>query len=94
MDKLTLSLPSALEVPESLALSKLESLCLDLSNLLIDGGKNLQSLSKDLLKIEVEPFNIEEFISFTLSLDEGMAGSPQQPYYDPEGGVDVFLNDI
>ena len=38
LDKLTLSPPSASDTPENLALSKLESLCLDLSNLLIDEG--------------------------------------------------------
>ena len=47
LDKLTLSPTSASEVPENLALSKLESLCLDLSNFFIDEGKNLQGLSKD-----------------------------------------------
>ena len=94
LDKLALSPPSALDVPENLALSKLESLCLDLSNLLIDEGKNLQGLSKDLSEIEVEPFNVEEFVSFTPSLDEGMVGSPQLPPQDPEGDVDAFLNDV
>ena len=48
LDKLTLSALSAQDIPESLALSKLESLCLDLSNLIIDEGKNLQSLSWEL----------------------------------------------
>ena len=47
LDKLTLSPPSAPEIPKSLALSKLESLCLDLSNLIIDEGKNLQGCSKE-----------------------------------------------
>ena len=75
-------------------LSKLESLCLDLSNLLIDEGKNLQGLSRDLSEIEVEPFNVEDFVSFTSSLGEGMAGSPQLPPQDPEGDVDAFLNDV
>ena len=36
LDKLTLSPPSASDIPENLALSKLESFCLDLSNQLID----------------------------------------------------------
>ena len=53
LDQLTFSPPSASNAPENLALSKLESLCLDLSNLLIDEGKNLQGLSKELLEIEV-----------------------------------------
>ena len=94
MDKLALSPPSASDVPENLALSKLESLCLDLSNLLIDEGKNLQGLSKDLSEIEVEPSNIEEFISFTPGLGERMVGSPQLPLQDPEGDVDAFLDDV
>ena len=94
LDKLTLTTSSASDVLENLALSKLESLCLDLSNLLIDEGKNLQGLSKDLSEIEVEPFNIEEFISFTPSLDEGKAGSPQQPPQDPKEDVEAFLNDV
>ena len=42
----------------------------------------------------MEPFNVEEFISFTLSLGEGMAGSPQLPHQEPEGDVDAFLNDV
>ena len=41
LDKLTLSPPSAQDIPESLALFKRKSLCLDLSNLIIDEGKNL-----------------------------------------------------
>ncbi|XP_057524313.1 uncharacterized protein LOC130804017 isoform X2 [Amaranthus tricolor] len=94
LDKLALSPPSAPDVPESLALSKLESLCLDLSNLIIDEGKNLQGLSKKLSEIEVEPFNIEDFVSFTPSLDEGVARTPQLPPQDPEGDVDAFLNDV
>ena len=76
LDKLTLSPPSASDTPENLALFQLESLCLDLSNLLIDEGRNLQGLSKELSEIEVEPFNVEDFVSFTPSLEERMAGSP------------------
>ena len=53
LDKLSLSPPSASDVLENLTLSKLESLCLDLSNLLIDEGKNLQGLSRDLSEIGV-----------------------------------------
>ena len=94
LDKLTLTTSSASDVLENLALSKLESLCLDLSNLLIDEGKNLQGLSKDLSEIEVEPFNIEEFIRLTPSLSEGMGGSPKLPHQDPEGDVEEFLNDV
>ena len=94
LDKLTLSPPSASDVPEKLVFSKLESLCLDLSNLLIDEGKNLQGLSKDLSEIEVEPFNIEDFVSFTPSLDEGVAGSPQLPHPEPVADVDAFLKDV
>ena len=94
LEKLALSPPSASDVPEDLALSKLESLCLDLSNLLTNEGKSLQGLSKDLSEIEVEPFNIEEFISFTPSLGEAMAGSPQLPPQEPEGDVDAFLDDV
>ena len=93
LDQLTLSPPSASDVPENLALFKLESLCIDLSNLIIDQGRNLQGLSKELSEIEVEPFNVVEFISFTPSLGEGMAGSPQQPPQGPEGDVDAFLDD-
>ena len=94
LDQLTLPPPSASDVPENLALSKLESLCFDLSNLLIDEGKNLQGLSKDLSKIEVKPFNVEDFVSFTPSLDEGMAGSPQPLCPELEEDVDAFLNDV
>ena len=94
LDKLTLSPPSASDVPEKLVFSKLESLCLDLSNLLIDEGKNLQGLSKDLSEIEVEPFNIEDFVTFTSRLDEGVAGSPQLPRPEPEADVDAFLNNV
>ena len=90
LDNLNLSPPSTSNAPESLALSKLESLCLDLSNLLIDEGKSLQGLSKELSEIEVEPFNVEDFVSFTPSLDEGMAGSPQPLRLEPEEDVDAF----
>ena len=79
LDHLTLSSPSASDVPENMALSSLESLCLDLSNLIIDEGRNLQGLSKELSEIKVEPFNIEDYVSFTPSLEEGMAGSPPPP---------------
>ena len=94
LDQLMLSPPSVSDVPENLALSKVESLCLDLSNLIIDEGKNLQGLSKELSEIEVEPFNIEDFVSFTPSLDKGVAGSPQLPRPEPEVDVDAFLNDV
>ena len=94
LDKLTVSPPSASGTPENLALSQLESLCLDLSNLLIDEGRNLQGLSKELSEIEVELFNIEDFVSFTPSLEEGTAESPQLPARDPEGDVDAFLDDV
>ena len=94
LDKLTLSPPSASGTPENLALSQLESLCLDLSNLLIDEGRNLQGLSKELSEIEVEPFNIEDFMSFTPSLEEGAVGSPQLSAQDTEGDVDAFLDDV
>ena len=93
LDQLTLSPPSASDAPENLALSKLESFCLDLSNLLIDEGRNLQGLSKELSEIEVELFNVEDFVSFTPSLDEGMAGSPQSLHPEPED-IDAFLHDV
>ena len=48
LDQLTISPLSVPDVPKNLVVSKLESMCLDMSNLLIDKGKNLQSLSKDL----------------------------------------------
>ena len=51
-------------------------------------------MSKELSEIEVEPFNIEDFVSFTPSLDEGVAESPQLPRPEPEGDVDAFLNDV
>ena len=41
LDKLTISPPLAPDIPESLAVSKLENMCLDLSNLIINEGKNL-----------------------------------------------------
>ena len=71
------------DIPENLALSKLESLCLDLSNLIIDEEKNLQSLSRELSEIEVEPFKIEDFISFTPSLDAGGVRSPKLLHHEP-----------
>ena len=94
LDKFTLSHPSAPDISESLALSKLESLCLNLSNLIIDEGKNLQSLSKELSEIKMEPFNIEDFVSFSPNLDEGGAGSPKPLRHEPEEDVDTFLNDV
>ena len=93
LDKISLSPPPAPYFPENLALSQLESLCLDLSNLIIDEGKNLQGLSKELSEIEVEPFNIVDFVSFTPSLEEGLAGSPQR-HSEPMEDVDAFLNNV
>ena len=94
LDQLTLSPPSTSGAPENLALSHLESLCLDLSNLLIDEGRNLQGLSKELSGIEVEPFNVEDFVSFTPSLEEGAAESPPLPAQNAEGDVDAFLDNV
>ena len=51
-------------------------------------------MSKELSEIEVEPFNIEDFVSFTPSLEEGVAGSPQLAARDLEGDVDAFLDDV
>ena len=42
----------------------------------------------------MEPFNIEDFVSFTPSLDEGGLKSPKPLHYEPEEDVDTFLNDI
>lgn len=59
LEKQSLSPPSIPEPSLNLSLSKLEELSLDLSNLLIDEGKSLQGLCKDLSEKEVEPFNVE-----------------------------------
>ncbi|XP_057518115.1 uncharacterized protein LOC130799022 [Amaranthus tricolor] len=90
LDQLALSSPPASDVPENLTLSNLEVLCLDLSNLIIDEGRNLQGLSQELSEIGVEPFNAEDYISFTPSLEEGRIGSPLPPNQD----VETFLKDV
>lgn len=59
LEKLSLSPPLMPELPSDLSLSKLESLSLDLSDILIEEGKSLLGLRKDLSEIEVEPFNVE-----------------------------------
>ena len=81
---------SGVRFPENLTLSSLESLCLDLSNLIIDEGRNLHGLSRELSEIGVEPFNVEDYVSFTPSLEEGRVESPLPPGQD----VDAFLEDI
>ena len=93
LDQLALSSPPASDVPRNLALSSLESLCLDLSNLLIDEGRNLQGLSRELSRIGVEPFNVEDYVSFTPSLEEGRAESPLPPGEAAED-VDAFFDDL
>ena len=92
--RLAICLPSTLDIPKSLAVSKLENMCFDLSSLIIDEGKNLQSLSKELSEIEVEPFNIEEFVSFTPSLQEGGVVSPKLLHLEPDEDIGDFLEDL
>ena len=94
LDQLALSSPPASDVPENLTLSSLESLCLDLSNLIIDEGRNLQGLSRELSEIGVEPFNVKDYVSLTPSLEEGRVESPLPPGQAPEEDVDAFLEDI
>ena len=86
-----LSIP---DFQEKLMLSKLESMCLDFSNLLIDETKNLQSLSKDLKEIETEPFNIEDYVSFTPSSEEGVVRPSKKQLLEPNADVDDLLNDL
>ena len=90
LDQLALSSPPASDVPENLTLSNLEVLCLDLSNLIIDEGRNLQGLSRELSEIGVEPFNVEDYVSFTPSLEEGRIEPPLPPDQD----VEAFLADV
>ena len=42
----------------------------------------------------MEPFNVEDFVSFTPSLEEGAAESPPLPAQDIEGDVDAFLDNV
>ncbi|XP_057527557.1 uncharacterized protein LOC130806469 isoform X4 [Amaranthus tricolor] len=90
LEQLALSSPPASDVPENLTLSNLEVLCLDLSNLIIDEGRNLQSLSRELSEIGVEPFNVEDYVSFTPSFEEGRIESPPPPGED----VEAFFDDV
>ncbi|XP_057529899.1 uncharacterized protein LOC130808438 [Amaranthus tricolor] len=90
LDQLALSSPPASDVPENLTLSNLEVLCLDLSNLIIDEGRNLQGLSRELSEIGVELFNVEDYVSFTPSLEEGKIEPPLPPDHD----VEAFLEDV
>ena len=77
-----------------LVVLKLERMCLDLSNLLIDETKSLQALSKDLAEIEAEPFNIEDYRSFTPSSEEGVVESSKPQLLEPDADVDDFLKDL
>lgn len=74
LEKLSLSIPSLPEPLPNLPLPKLDDLCLDLSNLVIDVGKSLQGLCKDPPEPEAEPFNVEEYVSFS---PEPQAAQPQ-----------------
>lgn len=48
LEKLTITSSSVPEPPQNLSVSQLKNLSLDLTNLLIDEGKRLQLLHKDL----------------------------------------------
>lgn len=89
---LSLSPPSIPDVPEDLSLSKLESLSLDLSDVLIEEGKSLQGLHKELSEIEVHPFNVEEYISFSPGRKQD-AASHMPPENVADAAVD-FLDNI
>lgn len=75
-------------------LSKYESVCLDLSNLLIDETESLQSLSKDFSGMGTEPFNIEDYISFCPIPEEEVAGPSKPPLHADDVAVEGFLNDL
>ena len=42
----------------------------------------------------MEPFNIEDFVSFTSSLDEGGVRSPKLLHREPQEDVGAFLNNV
>jgi hypothetical protein len=65
LEKLSLSISPIPEPLPDTPLPKSEDLSLDLSNLLVDEGKALQALCKDLSEIPAEPFNVEEYINFS-----------------------------
>lgn len=91
-EKLSVSPPAILEFHVKPTLSKLEELCLDLSNLIIDEAKGLVFLSKEFTEIPAEHCNVEDYVTF----------SPEQPVaesYKPqnleEEVVDIdILDDI
>ena len=94
LEKLIVSPPSVPDLSEKLVVLKLERMCLDLSNLLIDETKSLQALSKDLAEIEAEPFNIEDYRSFTPSSEERVFNSSKPQLLEPDADVDDFLKDL
>lgn len=89
LENLTISSPSIPDLLPNLAVSQIENLSLDLTNLLIDEGKSLQALRKELPETEVEPFNVEEYITF--SPDREQDAQPQAAV-NPD--VNDFLDDI
>lgn len=60
---------------------------------MIEEGENLQGLHKDLSEIEVEPLNIEEYISFSPDQEQGaISPKPQEDVADAV--VDDFLENV
>lgn len=87
--------PSPLpEVQPNMAVSDLEGLSLDLSNLLVDEGKKLTDLKQSMPEAAAEPFDVEEYINFSPA-HQGQS----RPADDAEeaaaaaDAVEDFLND-
>ena len=74
LDQLMLSPPSVSDVPENLALSKVESLCLDLSNLIIDEGKNLQACPRNFRRSKWSRSTLKILLASLRALTRGWPG--------------------
>lgn len=89
--KLSVSPPAIPEFYAKLVVSKMEELCLDLSNLIIDEAKDLVALCKEFTEMSVEDFNVEDYVSFS---PEAQPTADYQEPRDVEGdGVAIDILD-
>lgn len=91
-EKLGVSPPAVPEFKTKPTMSKLE-MCLDLSNLIIDKAKGLTALSKEFTETPTEPFNVEDYVSFSPEAHDE-AGSPKPQNLDREAVAEDILDDI
>lgn len=75
------------------AMSKLEEMGLDLSNLIIDEAKGLTTLTKEFIETPAEPFNVEDYISFFPEAQD-ISGSLRSQNVSGDAVVADILDDV